>query len=169
MFFINITKRRKQIHLQNEPLTFNLIGCTSYLDHVVHLAHLGPQCGLHNTYEVLTTVLEEKKWPTCAPPASIQSTFFRPSVYFRFTSTSNSLKQTSQSLCMQSSKWSGLSLGQNIFPLIELHSCLQIPTPKCVPIVVSLLCASKERSQVTGWTKKCVGFISPEHLVWLIL
>lgn len=56
MFFINISEGRKQIHLQNEPLTFNLAGCTSYLDRVVHPAHLGPQCGRHDACEVLTAV-----------------------------------------------------------------------------------------------------------------
>lgn len=56
MFFINISKGRRQIRLQNEPLAFNLAGCTSSLDRVVHPALLGLQCGLHDTYEALTAV-----------------------------------------------------------------------------------------------------------------
>lgn len=60
--FINLSKGRKQIHLQNEPLTFNLTGCTAHLDCVVHPAHLGPPCGLCDACKVLTAVLgkEEK-------------------------------------------------------------------------------------------------------------
>lgn len=104
VFFINISKGGKQIHLQNEPLTFNLAGCTSYLDCMVHLAHLGPQWDLCDACEVLTAMLgKEEKWLTSAAPASSQSTFFRPGTHSLFMSTSKSLRPH-YSPCMQSSK-----------------------------------------------------------------
>ena len=73
------------MHLRNEPFTFNLAGCASYLDHGVHPAHLGSECGPNDTEEILTAVLEKgEKCPRSAPPTSMQSTFLGPAHSFSF-------------------------------------------------------------------------------------
>lgn len=60
-------------------------------------------------------------------------------------------------LCTRDPNGPGLSSGSEHCPLIEFLCLLQIPTPKGVSIVVFLLCASKERNQVSGWTRAGSG------------
>lgn len=102
-----------------------------------------------------------EKCPRSAPLTSTQSTFFWARAQLQFPLTSERLRGTRHCACLfrtQVANGPGFVLGQNVLPLTEHLSLLQIAAPEDVSMLVFLPFLPKERSQVTTWINDGLGF-----------